>query len=80
MFYNLVTEEVEDWTGQGISDLENGVIRTPLDPYITFKDDPLRILRSFRFAGRYNFKVVPELFEAVKKHDIQEALKHKVSK
>lgn len=39
----------------GLQDLENGIIRTPLDPYITFKDDPLRILRTFRFATRFNF-------------------------
>lgn len=71
---------MEDWTGKGLADLKDGIIRTPLDPYVTFKDDPLRILRSFRFAGRFNFKVVPELYEASRRPDIKQALKHKVSK
>lgn len=80
MFYNLVTGEVEDWTERGLKDLENGIICTPLEPYITFKDDPLRILRCFRFAGRFGFKVVPEIFEAVIKPEIRNALRTKVSK
>ncbi len=58
---------MEDWTGKGLEDIKNGLIRTPLDPVVTFQDDPLRVLRSFRFAGRYGFKVVPELFEAAKR-------------
>lgn len=41
----------------GIHDLENGIIRTPLAPYETFKDDPLRILRTIRFATRFGFKI-----------------------
>jgi tRNA nucleotidyltransferase (CCA-adding enzyme) len=80
MFYNLLTGEVEDFTGKGLEDLEKGRIRTPLDPYVTFKDDPLRILRCFRFAGRFKFEVDPVIFEAVTKADIRTALRTKVSK
>ena len=43
-----MTEEIEDLTGQGLSDLENSLARTPLEPEVTFMDDPLRILRLFR--------------------------------
>lgn len=49
----------------GVDDLEAGLVRTPLDPDITFSDDPLRMLRAIRFACRFGFKIVPETFEAI---------------
>ncbi len=49
----------------GMADLEAGLIRTPLDPDITFSDDPLRMLRAIRFACRFGFKIVPDTFEAI---------------
>lgn len=49
----------------GMADLEAGLIRTPLNPDITFSDDPLRMLRAIRFACRFKFKIVPETFEAI---------------
>ena len=57
MFYNLSDETVEDFTGKGVSDLETGTIRTPLPPRETFLDDPLRVLRTVRFATRFGFKI-----------------------
>lgn len=52
----------------GISDLEKGEIRTPLDPDITFSDDPLRMMRAIRFATQLGFAIVPETFEAIRRN------------
>jgi len=50
----------------GMEDLKKGLIRTPLDPKITFSDDPLRMMRAARFATQLNFTLVPETLEALK--------------
>ena len=49
----------------GIADLEDGMIATPLDPAITFSDDPLRMMRCIRFATQLNFQIEDETFEAL---------------
>lgn len=49
----------------GIYDMEDGIIRTPLDPDITFSDDPLRMLRCVRFATQLNFYIEEETFDAL---------------
>lgn len=48
----------------GLEDLNNKLIRTPIDPMITFNDDPLRILRAFRFASQLEFSVDPSIMDA----------------
>jgi tRNA nucleotidyltransferase/poly(A) polymerase len=52
----------------GIADLEDGIIRTPLDPDITFSDDPLRMLRCIRFATQLRFYIEEETFEALERN------------
>ena len=50
---------------EGVKDLENGVIRTPLDPNKTYSDDPLRMLRAIRFATQLDFKIQKSSLEAI---------------
>lgn len=52
----------------GIDDLEDGIIRTPLDPDITFSDDPLRMMRCVRFATQLRFFIEDETFEALSRN------------
>ncbi|MCE2741127.1 MAG: CCA tRNA nucleotidyltransferase [Sphingobacteriales bacterium] len=52
----------------GVLDLERKIIRTPLEPEITFSDDPLRMMRAIRFASQLNFDIHPQTFEAIKLH------------
>lgn len=52
----------------GIGDLERKIIRTPLDPDITFSDDPLRMMRAVRFASQLKFNIHPETFEAIRRN------------
>lgn len=52
----------------GMEDLENGILRTPLDPDITYSDDPLRMLRAIRFATQLNFKIEGYSLAAIAKN------------
>ena len=52
----------------GIEDLQERTIRTPLDPDITFSDDPLRMMRGIRFATQLNFHIDEETFEAIRRN------------
>ena len=52
----------------GVYDMEDGIIRTPLDPDITFSDDPLRMMRCIRFATQLNFYIEDETFEALQRN------------
>ena len=53
---------------EGIGDMERRIIRTPLDPDITFSDDPLRMMRAVRFATQLDFDIYPETFDAIRRN------------
>ena len=52
----------------GIRDLNDCILRTPLDPDITFSDDPLRMMRAIRFASQLGFRIADETFEAISRN------------
>lgn len=74
LFYNLHTGNIEDYVG-GLADLDSKLIRTPMKPYQTFMDDPLRVLRLVRFASRLGFSIDSESEVAMSHPKVLEALK-----
>lgn len=66
LYMNIKTRDILDITKMGINDIDDGIIRTPLDPEETFDDDPLRMLRVIRFASRYHFKIEEKTSDAIR--------------
>lgn len=66
LYQNVTTGEVLDLTGRGISDIRNHVIQTPMAPDDTYSDDPIRILRTLRFAVRYGWRIPDDVWDAMK--------------
>lgn len=80
LFYNLNTGSVEDFTGSGLTDLRDRIIRTPLPASETFRDDPLRMLRAVRFATRLDFRLDAPVLAAASDNDMHQLLEAKVSR
>lgn len=74
LYYNVSKKEVEDFTGCGISDINGGILRVPMELVSgemvdqTFIDDPLRILRVIRFHTRYGYKISDRTLKAMKRN------------
>jgi len=66
LYMNIKTGEILDPTGKGREDVKNKILRTPINGEETFKDDPLRMLRAFRFAAVKGFKISEEVLETIK--------------
>lgn len=79
LFYNVNTNSVEDYTGIGLKDLEDRIVRTPLPALRTLEDDPLRAFRAIRFACRFNFKMEDELVKSCADPIVHNSVKTKVS-
>jgi poly(A) polymerase len=65
---SISTNQVLDLTGKGLNDIKRGIIRTPSDPKIIFKDDPLRMLRAIRFTIKYGFKISKDVLDNITKY------------
>ncbi|KAJ9155113.1 Poly A polymerase C-terminal region-like protein [Pleurostoma richardsiae] len=79
LFYNLHSGEVEDLTG-GLRDMDQKLIRTPMEPFQTFMDDPLRVLRLVRFASRLEFSIDPAAEKVMGDERVLNALRLKISR
>ena len=76
---NLHTGEVLDPLGEAHRDLAAKILRTPLDPDITFADDPLRMLRACRFAAKLGFALAPETDDALSRNAFRLTAEHGIS-
>lgn len=65
LFVNISDNELIDYSGHGVDDINNKIIRSTNNPEIIFKDDSLRILRAIRFACKYNFDIEGDTMNAM---------------
>ncbi len=65
IYLNISSNKIQDLTNKGRLDLEKGVIRATSNPSLIFKEDPLRILRGIKFAGRLNFQIEENTYKAM---------------
>ena len=65
LYKNLHTEEILDPTGRGISDLKEGLLITPSEPGMIYRQDPVRMLRGVRFKHQKNFRLDPSCWQAI---------------
>lgn len=65
LYKNLHTDEILDPTGRGVADLKNGLLTTPSEPGIIYRQDPVRMLRGIRFKHQKNFHLDPICWQAI---------------
>lgn len=79
IFYNIKNGQIEDFTGHGLDDLENKTLRAPGNPVVRFMEDPLRILRTARFAARYGWDVEDSTMKAMGDPEVLKTLEIKTA-
>lgn len=79
LFYNIHTRAIEDFTGLGLQDIRDQVIRAPGDPFVRFMEDPLRIFRAARFASRFGWEIEESTAAAMAEPEVKKALLTKTS-
>lgn len=68
LYYDISNGKIIDLTGRGLSDIRNRIICTPSDPDSTYDDDPIRILRTIRFATRLGWELPADIFDSMKRN------------
>ena len=66
LFYDPVAEELIDYTGSGIADIESGLVRAIGEPKLRFEEDPVRMLRALKLVGQYGFKLERKTEDALR--------------
>jgi poly(A) polymerase len=64
LFYDLERGQILDWVG-GMADVQRRVVHTIGDPETRFREDPVRILRALKFAGRLDLGITPDVYDAI---------------
>lgn len=80
LFYNLRTNQIEDWTEKGIRDIVKKRVATPKSPLASLQEDPLRIFRAIRFATIYSMVMDDSLIQAAKDPLVLTSIQNKLSK
>lgn len=66
LFYDPVNDKLCDFTGKGVEDIKNGIVRAIGEPKVRFEEDPVRMLRALKLVGQYGFTMDPETEKALK--------------
>ncbi|HEY4119075.1 MAG TPA: polynucleotide adenylyltransferase PcnB [Byssovorax sp.] len=64
LFYDLERQQILDWVG-GMADIERRIVHTIGDPETRFREDPVRILRAIKFAGKLDLGITPDVYDAI---------------
>ncbi|MFO0552164.1 MAG: polynucleotide adenylyltransferase PcnB [Polyangiaceae bacterium] len=64
LFYDLESHQILDWVG-GLADVQQRVVNTIGEPNLRFREDPVRILRALKFAGRLELGIAPDVYDAI---------------